>query len=109
MQIYTELGDDIGRANALLNLGVTAQEEGLWEEADRLWAESSDAFGRAGDVVGAAISSTNRGEVLSDLGRHDQVAGDPPGRAHDLPLGALHVCGVAYVTGLLGPPRGEVG
>ena len=72
LRIYTELGDEIGRANVLNNLGVTAQEEGRWEEADRLLAESSRAFERAGDVVGAATSSLNRGELFLLQNRYEE-------------------------------------
>ena len=108
LQIYSELGDDIGRANVLNNLGVTAQEEGRWDEADRFWAESSRAFERAGDVVGAATSSMNRGELLSDLGRFDE--------SRDLLTGVLqsfrsarYAWGVGYATGLLGHVEARAG
>jgi tetratricopeptide (TPR) repeat protein len=101
LRIYTELGDDIGRANALLNLGVTAQEEGRWDEADRLWAESSDAFQQAGDVVGAAMSSTNRGELLSDLGRYDESR-EVLEKSLTTFRSTRYATGIAYATGVLG-------
>jgi class 3 adenylate cyclase/tetratricopeptide (TPR) repeat protein len=101
LQIYTELGDDIGRANVLNNLGVTAQEDGDWVAADRFWEESSRAFERAGDVVGAATSGMNRGELLSDLGRFEQ-AREVLTEALSAFRSAHYVWGAAYATGLLG-------
>jgi tetratricopeptide (TPR) repeat protein len=85
----------------LNNLGVTAQEEGDWDEADRCWAESSRAFERAGDVVGAATASMNRGELLLLLGRNDES------RALLVEVlrsfrSARYAWGIAYSTGLLG-------
>jgi len=108
LQIYSELGDDIGRANVLNNLGVTAQEEGRWDEADRFWAESSRAFERAGDVVGAATSSMNRGELLSDLGRFDESRELLTGVLQSF-RSARYAWGVGYATGLLGHVEARAG
>jgi class 3 adenylate cyclase/tetratricopeptide (TPR) repeat protein len=101
LRIYTELGDDIGRANVLLNQGVVANMEGRWDDADRLWTESSRAYERAGDLVGAAMCSTNRGEVLSDLGRLSEARSILE-EALATFRSTRYVSGIAYATGVLG-------
>ena len=108
LRIYTEVGDDIGRANVLNNLGIRAQEEGRWQEADRYWAESSRAFERAGDVVGAATSSMNRGELLSDLGQFDRSRAVLTEVLQTF-RSTRYAWGIGYVTGLLGHVEARAG
>lgn len=72
--IYEELGDLIGLANALNNLGIAAFYSGRWHEALDLYSRSADARRRAGDVVGTATQDNNIGEILSDQGRLDDAA-----------------------------------
>ncbi|HSC50705.1 MAG TPA: AAA family ATPase, partial [Gaiellaceae bacterium] len=66
--IYEELGDLLGQANALNNLGVDAYYEGRWQEALELYDRSKALRERIGDVVGAAQITNNIGEVKSDQG-----------------------------------------
>jgi class 3 adenylate cyclase/tetratricopeptide (TPR) repeat protein len=68
LPIYEELGDLVGQANVLNNLGVEAYFEGKWDESLTLYQRSKDARERAGDVVGAATATNNVGEILSDQG-----------------------------------------
>jgi len=66
LPIYEELGDLLGQANVLNNLGIDAYYEGRWQEALDLYERSKAARERIGDVVGAAQITNNIGEVKSD-------------------------------------------
>ena len=68
LPIYEELGDLLGQANVLNNLGIDAYYEGRWQEALDLYERSKEARERIGDVVGAAQITNNIGEVKSDQG-----------------------------------------
>jgi len=68
LPIYEELGDLLGQANVLNNLGVDAYYEGRWQEALDLYERSKALRERIGDVVGAATITNNIGEVKSDQG-----------------------------------------
>ncbi|HKN62712.1 MAG TPA: tetratricopeptide repeat protein [Gaiellaceae bacterium] len=73
LPIYEELGDLLGQANALNNLGIDAYYEGRWEEALGYYDRSRAARERIGDVVGAATIANNIAEILSDQGRIDEA------------------------------------
>jgi class 3 adenylate cyclase/tetratricopeptide (TPR) repeat protein len=73
LPIYEELGDLLGQANALNNLGIDAYYEGRWEEALGYYGRSRAARERIGDVVGAATIANNIAEILSDQGRIDEA------------------------------------
>lgn len=68
LPIYEELGDLLGQANVLNNMGVDAYYEGRWREALELYERSKAMRERIGDVVGAATITNNIGEVKSDQG-----------------------------------------
>jgi class 3 adenylate cyclase/tetratricopeptide (TPR) repeat protein len=68
LPIYEELGDLLGEANVLNNLGIDAYYEGRWQEALDLYERSKEARERIGDVVGAAQITNNIGEIKSDQG-----------------------------------------
>jgi class 3 adenylate cyclase/tetratricopeptide (TPR) repeat protein len=70
---YEELGDLLGQANALNNLGIEAYYEGRWEEALTYYERSRQARVRIGDVVGAATIANNIAEIYSDQGRLDEA------------------------------------
>jgi class 3 adenylate cyclase/tetratricopeptide (TPR) repeat protein len=73
LPIYEELGDLLGQANVLNNLGIDAYYEGRWDEALDLYERSRKLRERIGDVVGAATIMGNIGEILSDQGRLDEA------------------------------------
>lgn len=73
LQIYEQLGDLVGQANVLNNIGVTAYEEGRLDDALDAWQRSMEACERAGDSVGAARQRNNIGEVLSDRGQFEEA------------------------------------
>jgi class 3 adenylate cyclase/tetratricopeptide (TPR) repeat protein len=68
LPIYEEIGDLLGQANALNNLGVDAYYEGRWREALDCYERSKALRERIGDVVGAATITSNIGEIKSDQG-----------------------------------------
>jgi predicted ATPase/class 3 adenylate cyclase len=68
LPIYEELGDLLGQANALNNLGIDAYYEGRWDEALNYYERSRRARERIGDVVGAATIANNIAEIYSDQG-----------------------------------------
>lgn len=73
LPIYEELGDLVGQANVLNNLGINAYYEGRWDEAVELYEQSRDRRVRAGDVMGAATAGNNIAEILSDQGHTAQA------------------------------------
>ena len=73
LPIYEELGDLLGQANALNNLGIDAYYEGRWDDALELYERSRRARERIGDVVGAATAANNIAEILSDQGKLDEA------------------------------------
>jgi len=73
LPIYEEIGDLLGQAKVLNNLGVDAYYEGRWGEAIELYDHCSAVARQAGDVVYAAIAANNLAEILSDQGRLRQA------------------------------------
>ena len=101
LPIYERLGDRIGQANVLNNLGVDAYYEGRWDEALEYYERSRQARDEAGDVVQSATAGNNIAEVLADQG---ELA-----PAEALFTDALHVfraagyqAGIALATSNLG-------
>ena len=68
LPIYEEIGDLVGQARVLNNLGIGAYYEGRWDEAVGFYRRSAEASKRAGDVASAATVLNNEAEVLSDQG-----------------------------------------
>ena len=68
LPIYEEIGDLLGQANALNNMGLDAWYEGRWQESLELYDRSKALRERIGDVVGAATITSNIGELKSDQG-----------------------------------------
>jgi tetratricopeptide (TPR) repeat protein len=73
LPIYEELGDLLGQANALNNLGIDAYYEGRWDDALDDYERSRRARERIGDVVGAATIANNIAEILSDQGLYEEA------------------------------------
>jgi class 3 adenylate cyclase/tetratricopeptide (TPR) repeat protein len=101
LPIFEELGDLVGQANVLNNLGVAATMEGRWDEAIRCFERSKQAREKVGDVVGAATADNNIGEVLLDRGEFEEAEA----RFRDalrVWRGANYAVGVAVATSALG-------
>ena len=73
LALYEELGDLVGQAAVLNNLGVFAYWGGRWDEALDLYRRTREISHRAGDMVVAAFSTANIGEILSDQGRLEEA------------------------------------
>jgi class 3 adenylate cyclase/tetratricopeptide (TPR) repeat protein len=74
LPIYEEIGDMLGQANVLTNLGIDAYYEGRWDDALELYERSREGYERVGHVVGAATQNNNIGEIRSDQGHLDDAA-----------------------------------
>jgi class 3 adenylate cyclase/tetratricopeptide (TPR) repeat protein len=73
LPLFEQLGDLIGQANVLTNLGIEAREENRWSEAAELLERSRVAAELAGDVIGAARGMYNLADLLVDQGRLDEA------------------------------------
>jgi class 3 adenylate cyclase/tetratricopeptide (TPR) repeat protein len=66
LRIFAERGDLPREGDVTNNLGGEAYFSGRWDDALRYYEQARDAAQRTGDVVGAAISASNIGEVLAN-------------------------------------------
>lgn len=108
LPVFEELGDLIGQANTLNNLGINAYYEGHWGEALELYERSRALRLRAGDVLGGAIAANNIGELLSDAGQFDRAE-----VSFDAALRTFrtrdYAAGIAYALSNLGRLRRRTG
>jgi class 3 adenylate cyclase/tetratricopeptide (TPR) repeat protein len=70
LPIMEEIGDLMGQAAVLNNLGIEAYYEGRWDEARDLYERSRVLRERTGDVINVATTTNNLGEIESDQGRY---------------------------------------
>ena len=73
LPIYEEVGDRVGSAIVLNNLGVGSYFAGRWDEALAYYEQSVEAEQAAGDPIRATNSSNNVAEVLLDQGHLDRA------------------------------------
>lgn len=71
LSIYEEIGDLVGQANVLNNLGAAAWEGGRWREALDYYERSKSIRERSGDAIGISYSNFNIAEVLVEQGHAD--------------------------------------
>ena len=69
LAIFDRLGDLLGRANVLNNLGMNAYYRGEWDSALDYWSLSEESREGCGDIVGSATQTNNLGEIYSDQGK----------------------------------------
>ena len=103
LPIYEEVGDLLGQANVLNNLGIDAYYEGRWGDALDLYERSQALRDRIGDVVGAATIANNIGEIKSDQGQFQA--------AEELFNEAREVCvraGARFLAALAGSNLGRL-
>jgi tetratricopeptide (TPR) repeat protein len=67
--LYEALGDLVGHAGFLNNVGIGAYYGGRWDDALELYRESRELSRRAGDQVAAVRGANNEAEILSDQGK----------------------------------------
>jgi tetratricopeptide (TPR) repeat protein len=108
LPIYEELGDLLGQANTLNNLGIDAYYEGRWDDALDFYARSRRARERIGDVVGAATIANNIAEILSDQGLLDE-AEELLRQVYDKCKAAGSLLMTAVATGNLGRAAARAG
>jgi predicted ATPase/class 3 adenylate cyclase len=73
LPIFEEIGDLVGQASVLNNLGIEAYYEGRWDEARDLYERSRALRERIGDAINVATTTNNIGEIESDQGRYEQA------------------------------------
>jgi tetratricopeptide (TPR) repeat protein len=73
LAVFDAIGDQLGRANVLNNLGLNAYYRGAWDDAVDLWTRSGQAREACGDIVGSATQTNNLGEIYSDQGKWDEA------------------------------------
>jgi tetratricopeptide (TPR) repeat protein len=108
LPIYEEMGDLVGQAKVLNNLGYGAYFEGRWDEAVSYWRRSGDASARTGDVKSAATVRVNEGEILSDQGRLEEADALFDEALRSL-RAAGYAVGVAFATGNRGRAAARAG
>jgi class 3 adenylate cyclase/tetratricopeptide (TPR) repeat protein len=101
LQIFEELGNLVGQATCLTNLGAVAYLRGDWRAAVAFYEQGQVAQLRSGDITGAALGAANIGEVLSDQGHWDDAL-TRLDEALDAWRATGHRHGVAYAQGLRG-------
>ena len=108
LPIYEEIGDLVGQAKVLNNLGYGAYYEGRWDEAVSYYRRSAHASARTGDVRRAAEVRNNEGEILSDQGRLEEAEAlfDEALRSW---RAAGYAAGVAFATGNRGRAAARAG
>ena len=108
LEIFRRHGAIARESQVLNNMGGFAYRAGNWEEAVGLYRDAADAATRAGDVVLAAFSDCNVGELRSDQGRLEEA--EPLlRRALQVWRGTADEHGVAFATALLGRLHARAG
>jgi class 3 adenylate cyclase/tetratricopeptide (TPR) repeat protein len=72
-QIFLEIGDGLGQAVVVGNLGALAYFRGSWNQAVESYERARDLYARIGDPVRAASMGMNVAEVRVDQGRADEA------------------------------------
>lgn len=73
LEIYEQLGDRAGAANALNNLGYHAFFSGEWAACEEYYVRCLAAREALGDVLGRALAGYNLGELFVEQGRYAEA------------------------------------
>jgi tetratricopeptide (TPR) repeat protein len=98
VELFHQVGDLNGEADARNNRGMAAYFRGDWEAALADYEASGELFARTGDVVGAATSLNNIGEILSDQGHYAEAIAKFDAARHEF-AAANYAMGVTVVLG----------
>jgi class 3 adenylate cyclase/tetratricopeptide (TPR) repeat protein len=108
LPMLEKVGDLVGLATALNNLGVNAYFAGRWEESLAAYRRSGELSRKAGDVVSGARGTNNEAEILSDQG-HLEEASERFEEALRVWRAARYPVGVALATSNLGRVAARAG
>lgn len=75
LDLYEELGDHVGQADATNNLGGLAYYEGRWDDALEFYERSRSESELVGNVGDVGFEDMNIGEVLVNQRRLDEAEG----------------------------------
>jgi tetratricopeptide (TPR) repeat protein len=73
VRIFESIGHDRYLADALINSGLTAMNEGRWNEALNRYQRAAEVAARTGDPTEAAIIELNQGFLLLRQGRYAEA------------------------------------
>ena len=73
LELYETLGDLEGQADMANNLGVIAYFDSRWDDTLEWYRQAIDADRRIGNLLDAAMTEANIGEVLVNQGRLDEA------------------------------------
>ncbi len=108
IRLFEQCGDLYGQSGVYNNLGVEAYYLGDWSEALEHYERSRELANRIGDVVEAATTMVNLGEILCDQGAFEEAEAAFSG-ALQVFRGAHYVFGIAYASSDLGRLRVRTG
>jgi tetratricopeptide (TPR) repeat protein len=101
LPVFRELGDAVGAASCLQNLGISAFYEGRWDEALSFYECAVAECAKSGDVLEASQGRMNMSEVLvrqGHLARGEQLARE----ALEVSSWLRHPLGVGVALGSIG-------
>ena len=73
LELYESLGDLEGQSDIANNLGALSYWDGRWDETLTRYRQALDADRRIGNLLDAATTEANIGEVLVNQGRLDEA------------------------------------
>lgn len=73
LELYRDLGDAVGEARVLNNMGIAAYFSGDWVRTAELYAAAVERSTAAGDVVLAGVGAVNQAEIVADQGHWDSA------------------------------------
>ncbi|HEY5013436.1 MAG TPA: hypothetical protein VIK61_12120, partial [Acidimicrobiia bacterium] len=73
LELYNQLGDRLGVAAALGNLGTISFLTSRWVDASDYYQRAADAATQAGDLARAAVSHANLGELRINQGHVEEA------------------------------------
>jgi tetratricopeptide (TPR) repeat protein len=73
LELYQEIGDLEGQADMASNLGALAYFDSDWEASIERYRQAIEADRRIGNLLDAAMTQANIGEVLVNQGRLDEA------------------------------------
>ena len=73
LHLYEEIGDLVGQARMLGNLGFGAFYDGFWDDALGYFSRSREIAEHTGSIASAAINGINVAEILCERGQFEEA------------------------------------